>query len=101
MRTGGLQQGDREFDSAVGARALATVPLSERWSLVGGLGMVRFEDETGNGTLLATTPLRKTTPMVSLAATYRLGRRWTLGLETSSFTQVHSFNAGLRAELHF
>ena len=101
MRTGGLQDGDREFDSAVGVRALATLPLSERWNLVGGLGVVQFTDETGNGTLFDNTTRRKTTPMVSLAAMFHKSRRWSYGLELSSFTQVHSFNAGLRSEFHF
>ncbi len=101
IRMGGLQPGDREFDSALGARVLATLPLSERWSLAGGLGVVQVEDEIGNGTGLGNTHEYKTSPMVSLAATYRLGRRWSLGIETSSFTQMHSFNTGLRAQFHF
>ena len=101
VRTGGLQPGDREFDSAFGARVLATLPLSDRWSLVGGLGVVQVEDELGNGTLLDNTHQYKTSPMVSLAAMYRIGRRWSLGLEASSYTQSHTFNAGLRGEFHF
>jgi hypothetical protein len=101
IRTGGQQPGDREFDSAVGARVLATLPLGERWNLVGGLGMVAFEDEVGNGTLFESTRENRTSPMVSLAATYRLGRRWSLGLETSSYTQAHTLNVGLRSEFHF
>jgi hypothetical protein len=39
--------------------------------------------------------------MVSLSAMYRLGRRWSLGAEVSSYTQPHSVNAALRAEFHF
>jgi hypothetical protein len=101
IRDGGLQQGDREFDSAVGARVLATLPLSDRWRLVGGLGVVQFRDETGSGTLSDNVKHSKTSPMVSLAAMFRVGRRWSLGVETSSFTQAHSFNAGLRSEFHF
>ena len=101
VRTGGQQPGQREFDSAFGARVLAALPLAERWSLVGGLGVVAFEDELGNGTLFASTREHKASPMVSLAATYRLGRRWSLGLETSSYTQAHTFNVGLRSEFHF
>ncbi len=101
MRDGGLKQGDREFDSAVGGRVLATLPLGDRWSLVGGLGLVQFRDETGTGTLSDSVKHSKTSPMVSLAAMFRLGRRWSLGVETSSFTQAHTFNAGLRSEFHF
>jgi len=101
IRTGGQQPGDHEFDGAFGGRVLATLPLGERWNLVGGLGVVSFEDEIGNGTLFDSTREHKTSPMVSLAATYRLGRRWSLGLETSSYTQEHTFNVGLRSEFHF
>lgn len=100
MREGGLKADDREFNYAVGARALATLPLGERWRLVGGLGLVKFSEEVGNGTGHDDS-LDKLSPMVSLAAMYRLGRRWSLGAEVSSFTQAHSVNAGLRAELHF
>ena len=101
IRTGGQQPGDREFDSAVGGRVLATLPLGERASLVAGLGLVAFEDEVGNGTLFESTREHKTSPMVSLAANWRLGRRWSLGVETSSYTQAHTFNVGLRSEFYF
>jgi hypothetical protein len=101
IRTGGQQPGDHEFDGAFGGRVLATLPLGERWNLVGGLGVVSFEDEIGNGTVFESTREHKTSPMVSLAATYRLGRRWSLGVETSSYTQAHTFNVGLRSEFHF
>lgn len=100
MRVGGLNEGEREFDSAVGARVLATLPLNDRWRLVGGLGIVQFQDDAG-GALGETITNRKTSPMVSLAAMYRLSRRWSLGLETSSYTRSQTFNAGLRAEMHF
>jgi hypothetical protein len=60
IRIGGLREGDREFDSAVGARVLATLPVGDRWSLVGGLGVVGFRDETwackGSSTSSATAP---------------------------------------------
>ena len=101
IRIGGMQQGDREFDYAAGVRVLASLPLSDRWSLVGGLGVVRFEDEVGTGTGADNIIQDRTSPMVSLAASYRMSRRWSLGLEVSSFTQVHGFNAGLRGEFHF
>ncbi len=39
--------------------------------------------------------------MVSLAADYRLGRRWSLGLEVSSFTVEHTFNVGVHGVFHF
>ena len=101
MRDGALQPADRQSNYAVGARALAALPLGERWRLVGGLGVVKFEDETGVGTLSDSVKHTKTSPMVSLAAMYRLGRRWSLGAEVSTFTQAHTFNAGLRGEFHF
>jgi len=100
MRDGALQPADREFNYAVGARALAALPMGERWRLVGGLGLVKFSEDVGNATGNNDT-VDKMSPMVSLAAMYRLGRRWSMGAEVSSFTQAHSVNAGLRAEFHF
>jgi Outer membrane protein beta-barrel domain len=100
MREGALQPGDHEFNYAVGARALATLPLSERWRLDGGLGLVKFSEDMGSGARDHNDHLDKISPMVSLAAMYRLGRRWSLGAEVSSYTQVHSLNAGLRAGFH-
>jgi hypothetical protein len=100
-RDGGLDPGDREFDDAVGARVLAALPLGDRWRLVGGLGLVQFADETATGAFEGTVRHTKTSPMVSLAAMARLGRRWSLGVEASSFTQAHTFNAGVRGEFHF
>jgi hypothetical protein len=94
-----MKQGDREFDNAFGARVLATLPLSERWNLTGGLGVVQSSDEVGTGGWSVTE--RKTGPMVSLAAMYRMRRRWSMGVEISSFTRSHTFNAGLRGEIHF
>ena len=101
IRTGGGRVGEREFDYAVGARALASLPLSERWSLVGGVGLARFGDEVGRGQGLEAAGEERITPMVSLAASYRVSRRWSLGLEVSSYTKVHGVNGGLRGELHF
>ncbi|HEY8976001.1 MAG TPA: outer membrane beta-barrel protein [Burkholderiaceae bacterium] len=101
VRDGGLQQGDREFNDAVGARVLAALPMGDRWRLVGGLGLVNFSEDVGVGMPAENDHVHKTSPMVSLAAMYRLGRRWSLGAEVSSFTQPHSVNAGLRAEFHF
>jgi hypothetical protein len=99
IRDGGLRAGDREFDDAYGVRVLATLPLSERWSLLGGLGIVEFQDDIG--TTLSKITEHKASAMVSLAAMYRIGRRWSVGVETSSFIQAHTFNVGLRGELHF
>jgi hypothetical protein len=99
MRMGAMQAGDREFDSAVGARALATLPLAEHWNMVGGLGVVQFRDEVGDG--LHNITNSKTSPMVSLAMMYKKSRHWSFGVELSSYTSVHSFNAGLRSEVHF
>jgi hypothetical protein len=100
MRVGGLKQGDREFDSAVGARVLGSLPLGDQWMLTGGLGVVAFQDEIGDATGNNVSHHR-TSPMVSLAAMYRMSRRWSLGAEVSSFTAEHTANAGLRAEFHF
>ena len=100
IRMGGLNQGDREFDSAIGGRVLGTLPLGDSWELKGGLGVVSFQDEIGTGTGHDDTHHR-TSPMVSLSAMYRLPRHWALGAEVSSFTAEHTLNAALRAELHF
>jgi hypothetical protein len=99
----GLTEGEHEFDQAFGVRALGTLPLGDRWSLVGGVGVVQFEDEVGTGTGLFGDTRRqsKASPMVSLASTWRIGRRWSLGVEASSFTQAHTTNVGLRGEFHF
>ena len=101
IRMGDLRPGEHEFDSAVGARVLATLPVSDRWNLVGGLGVVQYQEDVGRDTLFGNDHDHKTSPMVSLAATYRISRRWSMGLELSSFTQEHSFNAGIRGEFHF
>lgn len=101
IRVGGREPGQHEFDSAVGGRVLATLPLDDRFSVVGGLGVVAFEDEIGNGPFVETTHRRTTSPLVSLAANWRLGRRWSLGVEASSFTEQHTFNLGLRSDFHF
>jgi hypothetical protein len=68
--------------------------------LTGGLGVVAFQDEIGDATGNSVSHHR-TSPMVSLAAMYRMSRRWSLGAEVSSFTAEHTANAGLRAEFHF
>ena len=101
IRVGGLPPGEREFDSAVGGRVLATLPVSDRWNLVGGLGVVQYQEDVGEGELFGNAHDHRTSPMVSLAATCRMSRRWSVGLELSSFTQAHSFNTGIRGEFHF
>jgi len=99
MRMGILNPGDREFNSALGARGLARLPLAERFSLVAGLGVVQLSQD--EGTVDGIVTHNDATAMVSLAGMYRLGRRWSLGVEVSSFTKSHSVNEGLRAEFHF
>ena len=96
----GQEVGHREFESAWGARVLATLPL-ERWSLVGGLGVVSVREEIGQGYFVHTGHESKASPMVSVSANYRLGRRWSLGVEASSFTEAHTFDLGLRSDFHF
>ena len=88
-----------EFDSAYGARVLATLPLSNRWNLVGGLGVVKVHEE--RGLTIHGYGRDRTGAMVSAAAMYRISRRWSLGVELSSFTASHTADAGLRGELHF
>lgn len=99
IRSGSLRPGDYEFNMAEGVRGLATLPLGEHVNLVAGLGIVHTSEEQGtvNGNVTTT----RTGPMVSLAGMVRLGRRWSLGVEVSSFTQLHTFNEGLRAEFRF
>lgn len=98
-RDGALPQGDYEFDSAYGARVLATLPLSQRWNLVGGLGIAQVHEEQG---LDIYGPSRnKTSALVSAALMYRANRHWAMGIEASTFAQSHTFNLGLRGEIHF
>jgi len=100
MRMGGMEEGRREFDSAVGGRVLGTLPLGDSWNLSGGLGVVSFRDEVGNGTGNNDNHHR-TSPMASVSAMYRARRHWGFGAEVSSFTAEHTLNAALRAEVHF
>lgn len=99
MRSGFIRQGEHLFNEAEGVRALATLPLGDRFNLVAGLGLVHFSEDVG--TAEGNVTRTKDTPMVSLAAMYRLGRRWSLGVEVSSFTSAHTVNEGLKAEFHF
>jgi len=98
-RDGGVDNGVWEFDHAFGVRALAALPLGEDWSLVGGLGVTKLHEEPG--LVLHGASRDRTGVLVSVAPTYRISRRWSMGLEASSFTQSHTFDLGLRAELHF
>jgi len=91
--------GAYEFDNALGARVLARLPLSERWSLVGGLGATQVHEERGLS--LYGDARYRTGALVSLAAMYRASRRWSMGVEASTFAQSHTLNLGLRGELHF
>jgi hypothetical protein len=99
VRDGTDPTGPYEFDSAYGARVLATVPVSGNWSLVGGLGATTVHEE--RGLALHGYDRERGGLMVSGAAMYRVNRRWSLGLEVSSFTAAHTFNAGLKGEIHF
>ena len=95
-----LDPGEHEFNSALGARVLATLPLGERWSVVGGLGVVTFNDDTGT----TDGPIArrgKASPMVSASLMYRKSRRWSFGVEAASFTSAHSTSVGLKSEFHF
>jgi hypothetical protein len=88
-----------QFNTALGARALATLPLSDRWSLVGGLGVVQVNEELGLA--LHGYDRYKTETLVSAALMYRMNRHFGLGLEASTFTQSHTLNLGVRGEFHF
>ncbi len=99
VRDGTVDTDPYEFDGAYGVRVLAVLPLSERWSLVGGLGVTQVHEERG---LAIHGPSRdRAGAIVSAAAMYRVSRRWSVGLEASSFTQAPTFNLGLRGEIHF
>ena len=99
VRDGVGNSGVYEFDHAFGARVLATLPLSERWNLVGGLGVAQVHEELdldNHG-----DSRNKTGALVSLAAMYRANRHWAMGVEASTFAQSHTLNLGLRGEIHF
>ncbi len=100
FREGNLDSGSHLFDRALGVRAVATLPLGERWNLAAGLGVAQFRDEVGNGTEWSARQSRMS-PLVSLSANYLVGRRWTMGVEVSSFTQAHTATVGLRAGRRF
>jgi len=88
-----------EFDHAYGGRVLATLPLGRQWSVVGGLGVVEVHEDPD---LDYHAPGRnRTEAMVSAALMYRANRHWAMGVEASSFTASHTFNLGLRGEIHF
>lgn len=95
-----LDPDQHEFNSAIGARVLATLPLGESWSVVGGLGLVSFNDDVGtsNGPIATRD---KTSPMVSASLMYRKSRRWSFGVEAASFTSSHATSLGLKSEFHF
>ena len=99
VRDGAYDNGIYEFDHAWGVRGLATLPLGDRWSVVGGLGFAQVNETPGLA--LHSGSRNRSGAMVSLAPTYRIGRRWSIGLEASSFTQAHTVNLGLRGEFHF
>lgn len=95
-----LDPGEHEFNSAIGGRVLATLPLGERWSVVGGLGVVSFSDDVGMG-IHGVDRTNKTSPMVSASLMYRKSRRWSFGAEVASFTSAHATSVGLKTEFHF
>jgi hypothetical protein len=97
---GGLREGEHEFNGAVGGRAVASLPLGDRWTLAAGLGIVKLNDDVGLGNGRDIIENR-TSAMASLSAMYRATRRWSFGAELSSFTHEHTTNVGLRAEFHF
>lgn len=95
-----LREGEHEFNFALGGRVLASLPLGDRWTLAGGLGYVKLNDDVGlgNGRHIIEN---RTTPMASLSVMYRATRRWSFGAEVSSFTREHTTNVGLRSQFHF
>jgi len=99
VRDGGDPTQPYEFDSAWGARVRAALPLTERWSLDGGLGIATVHEE--RGLVIHGYSRDRSGALVSGDLMYRIGPRWSLGLELSSYTQSHTYNAGLRGEFHF
>jgi hypothetical protein len=98
-RDGFGSTGIYEFDHAYGGRVLATLPLSQQWSVVGGLGVVEVHEDPD---LNYHVHGRNTAePLVSSALMYRASRRWSMGVEVSTFAQSHTLNLGLRGEIHF
>jgi hypothetical protein len=93
---GSNPNGRYEFNSALGARVLGTLPLSDRWSLVGGLGVVQVNEQFDLA--VRGSDRYRTAPVVSAALMYRVNRRFGVGVEASTF---NSQNIGLRGELHF
>ena len=88
-----------EFDSAFGGRVLATLPLSDKWNFVGGLGVVKVHEDLGLG---ITGPSRdRTGALVSASLMSRMNRHFGLGVEASTFAQSHTLNLGVRGEVHF
>jgi hypothetical protein len=99
MRDGASTDTHYQFDHALGARVLATLPLGGKWSAVGGLGLATVHEELG---LNDHGPSRdRTSALVSAALMYRSGRHWSMGVEASTFAQSHTLNLGLRGEVHF
>ena len=93
---GNNPNGVYEFNSALGARVLATLPLNDRWSVVGGLGVVQVNEELDLAVRGADR--YRTAPLVSAALMYRVNRRFGVGFEVASF---NALSLGLRGELHF
>ena len=88
-----------EFQQFIGGRVLASVPLSESWKLTGGLGVGPLEEE--RGLTLHGYTRTSTDEIVSAALMYRVRRHWGIGLEASTFVQLHTFNLAVRSEVHF
>lgn len=88
-----------EFDHAYGGRVLATLPLSQRWSVVGGLGVVQVHEDPDLNYFVAGRD--RTEALVCASLMYRANRHWAMGVEASTFAQSHTFNLGLRGEIHF
>ena len=102
IRIGGLREGDREFDSAVGGTRAGDAAGGRSLEPGRRPGLVGLRDQVGVAEDIWTNRTEsRTSPMVSLAADDRLGRRWSLGLEVSSFTVEHTFNVGVHGVFHF
>jgi hypothetical protein len=98
-RDGFGSTGIYEFDHAYGGRVLAALPLGQRWRVVGGLGVVEVHEDPDLD--YHVHGRNRAEPLVSAALMYRASRRWSMGVETSTFAQSHTFNLGLRGEIHF
>jgi hypothetical protein len=99
MRDGATNSGPFEFDHAFGARLVAGMPLTERWDLRAGVGVMSVSELRGLD--IHGDRRDRTDAMLSLATMCRMTRHWSMGAEVSTLARTHAVNVGLRGEVHF